>query len=410
MWEEAGQRTLLLPPQSALAEGRGLFLPTEAIGQFENEGCVGAQRIGSALTAEADLRKDRAAQRNWSHSGMFQESSCRDTIRESGAFMRRRNFLALIGGGAVAWPLAARAQQAPKAARLGYLAPASNPDLQQALLGGLRDLGYVEGQNLAIEYRFMLGQAKSYDELAAEIAGLAPDAIVVVGTPPALAAKRQTTTIPIIMAPAADPLRSGLVASLSRPGGNVTGVSLYGSELARKRMEVFKEAVVGIQRIAVLGNAENPLHHFLWDDLQPVGPALGLQFRLFVVSGLDKLPAVFSAMKPDGFDAMSLLSDAQFFSARRQISSLAAMHRLPAMYESRESVADGGLISYGASIPDLTRRATAFVLKVINGAKPADLPIEQPTKFELAINLRTAKALGLTVPDTLLARADEVIE
>jgi len=269
---------------------------------------------------------------------------------------------------------------------------------------------FVEGHNLAIEYRFMLGQSKTYDELAAELARLAPDAIVVVGTPPALAAKRQTTTIPIIMAPAADPLRSGLVASLSRPGGNVTGVSLYGSELARKRMEVFKEAVVGIQRIAVLGNAENPLHHFLWDDLQPVGPALGLQFRLFVVSGLDKLPAVFSTIKPDGFDAMSLLSDAQFFSARRQISSLAAMHRLPAMYESRESVADGGLISYGASIPDLTRRATAFVLKVINGARPADLPIEQPTKFELAINLRTAKALGLTVPDTLLARADEVIE
>jgi putative tryptophan/tyrosine transport system substrate-binding protein len=324
--------------------------------------------------------------------------------------MRRRKFLALIGGAAAGWPLAAHAQQAPKAARLGYLAPASNPDLQQALLGGLRELGYVEGQNLAIEYRFMLGQAKSYDELAAELAGLAPDAIVVVGTPPALAAKRQTTTVPIIMAPAADPLRSGLVASLSRPGGNVTGVSLYGSELARKRMEVFKEAVVGIQRIAVLGNAENPLHRFLWDDLQPVGPALGLQFRLFVVSGLDKLPAVFSTMKPDGFDAMSLLSDAQFFSARRQISSLAAMHRLPAMYESRESVADGGLISYGASIPDLTRRATAFVLKVINGAKPADLPIEQPTKFELAINLRTAKALGLAVPDTLLARADEVIE
>jgi ABC-type uncharacterized transport system substrate-binding protein len=323
--------------------------------------------------------------------------------------IKRRSFITLLGG-AAAWPLAARAQQAPKAARLGYLAPASNPDLQQALLGGLRDLGYVEGQNLAIEYRFMLGQAKSYDELAAELAGLAPDAIVVVGTPPALAAKRQTTTIPIIMAPAADPLRSGLVASLSRPGGNVSGVSLYGSELARKRMEVFKEAVVEMKRIAVLSNAENPLHRFLWDDLQPVGPALGLQFRLFVVSDLDKLPALFSTMKQDGFDALSLLSDAQFFSARRQISSLAAMHRLPAMYESRESVADGGLISYGASIPDLTRRATAFVLKVINGAKPADLPIEQPTKFELAINLRTAKALGLTVPDTLLARADEVIE
>jgi putative tryptophan/tyrosine transport system substrate-binding protein len=323
--------------------------------------------------------------------------------------MRRREFISLVGGAAT-WPLAARAQQAPKAARLGYLAPASNPDLQQALLDGLRVLGYVEGQNLTIEYRFMLGQAKTYDELAAELAGLAPDAIVVVGTPPALAAKRQTTIIPIIMAPAADPLRSGLVASLSRPGGNVTGVSLYGSELARKRMEVFKEAVVGIQRVAVLSNAENPLHRFLWDDLQPVGPALGLQFRLYVVSGLDKLPAVFSTMKPDGFDAMSLLSDAQFFSARRQISSLAAMHRLPAMYESRESVADGGLISYGASIPDLTRRAAVFVVKVINGAKPADVPIEQPTKFELIINLKTAKALGLEMPPTLLARADEVIE
>src|SRR5215831_16665744 len=221
--------------------------------------------------------------------------------------LTRRKFITLLGG-AAAWPLAARAQQAPRAARLGYLAPASNADLQQALLSGLRDLGYVEGQNLAIEYRFMLGQSKTYDELAAELARLAPDAIVVVGTPPALAAKRQTTTIPIIMAPAADPLRTGLVTSLSRPGGNVTGVSLYGSEIARKRMEVFKEAVVGIQRIAVLANADNPLHRHLWDDLQPVGPALGLQFRLFVVPGLDQLPAVFSDMKTDGFDAVTLLT------------------------------------------------------------------------------------------------------
>src|SRR5262245_25535167 len=317
--------------------------------------------------------------------------------------MRRRGFIKAIAGAAAAWPCAAHAQLAPKAVRLGYLAPASNPDLQQALLSGLRDLGYVEGQNLAIEYRFMLGQSKTYDELARELARLGLDAIVVVGTPPALAAKRQTTTIPIIMAPAADPLRSGLVASLSRPGGNVTGVSLYGSEIARKRMEIFKEAVVGIQRIAVLSNAENPLHRFLWDDLQPIGPALGLQFRLLVVSGLDNFPAVFATMKQDGFDAMTLLTDAQFFSARRQISKLAAMHRLPAMYESRESVADGGLISYGASISDLTRRTAVFVVKVINGAKPADLPIEQPTKFELVINLKTAKALGLDIPAAMLA-------
>jgi putative tryptophan/tyrosine transport system substrate-binding protein len=322
--------------------------------------------------------------------------------------MKRREFITLLGSALAASP--ATAQQARKLARLGYLAPAYNTDLQQALLGGLRDFGYVEGQNLAIEYRFMLGQSKTYDELAAELASLTPDAIVVVGTPPAFAAKRQTTTVPIILAPAADPLRTGLVASLSRPGLNVTGVSLYGSEIARKRMELFKEAVVGIQRIAVLGNAENPLHHFLWDDLQPVGPALGLQFHLFIVSNLDKLPSVFSTIKRDGFDAITLLSDAQFFSARREISSLAAMHQLPAMYESRESVDDGGLISYGANIPDLTRRAAAFVVKVINGAKPADLPIEQPTKFELIINLKTAKALGLIVPPMLLARADVVIE
>ena len=198
--------------------------------------------------------------------------------------MRRRDFIKTIGGMA-AWPVMALAQQ-PKNARLGYLAPAANPDLQQTLFDRLRDLGYVEGQNLAIEYRFMLGQSKTYDELAAELARLAPDAIVVVGTPPALAAKRQTTVIPIIMAPAADPLRTGLAASLSRPGGNVTGVSLYGSEIARKRMELFKEAVVGIRRIAVLGNAENPFHRLVWDDLEPIGPALALELRLVVVSGL----------------------------------------------------------------------------------------------------------------------------
>src|SRR6516165_5464017 len=211
--------------------------------------------------------------------------------------MRRRDFISLSVGAAISWPLVAPAQQSQKPVRLGYLAPAANPDLQQALRGRLRDLGYVEGQNLAIEYRFMLGQSKTYDDLAAELARLAPDAIVVVGTSPALAAKRQTTTIPIIMAPAADPLRTGLVASLSRPGGNVTGVSLYGSEMVRKRMEVFKEAVVGIRRIAVLANAENPLHRLLWDDLQPIGPALGLQFRLVSISGLDELPTVFSTMK-----------------------------------------------------------------------------------------------------------------
>ena len=324
--------------------------------------------------------------------------------------MRRREFITLVGGAAAAWPLVARAQQPLKMARLGYLAPASIPHLIEALRGGLSRAGYVEGQNLAIEYRFALGQSKTYDELAVELIRLGPDAMVIVGTPPALAAKRQTTTIPIIMAPAADPLRLGLVASLARPGGNVTGVTLYGSELARKRMEVFKEAVAGIRRIAVLVNAENPLHRFLWDDIQPTGPGLGLEFHRVAVSDLENLPATFSTMMRDGFDALTVLSDAQFNSVRRQISGLAATHRLPTMYEAREFVEDGGLISYGPNITDLTRRAATFVVNVLNGTKPADLPIEQPIKFELLINVKAAKALGLTVPLSLLARADEVIE
>jgi ABC-type uncharacterized transport system substrate-binding protein len=324
--------------------------------------------------------------------------------------VKRREFITLLGGAAAAWPLAAHAQQPAKVVRLGYLAPARLPNLIEALVGGLRDLGYVEGQNLTIEYRFALGQTKSYDELAQELISLDPAAIVLTGTPAALALKRQTTTIPIILAPIADPIALGLARSLARPGGNVTGVTMYGTELAHKRMEIFKEAAPAIRRIAVLVNAENPLHPFLWDDIQPVAPLLGLEFRLFAVSDFNELPSMFSNMARDGFDALTLFSNAQFFSARRRIAELATTHRLPAMYESREFIEDGGLISYGPNVPDLSRRAAAFVVKILNGAKPAELPLEQPTKFELVINLRTAKALGLEVPPTLLARADEVIE
>jgi len=323
--------------------------------------------------------------------------------------MRRRKFIALLGG-AAAWPLAARAQQPGKLPIIGYLAPARLPNLIEALRAGLRDLGYVEGQNLTIEYRFALGQTKSYDELAQELIAFNPAAIVLTGTPAALALRRQTTTIPIVLAPIADPLALGLARSLARPEGNVTGVTMYGAELAHKRMEIFKEAVARIRRIAVLGNSENPLHRFLWDDMRQVGPALGLEFHLVMIPDLNGLSAIFSGMARDGFDALTFLSDAQFFSARRQISELATTHRLPAMYEAREFVEDGGLISYGPNVPNLSRRAAAFVVKILNGAKPADLPIEQPTKFELAINLKTAKALGLEVPPSLLARADEVIE
>jgi len=324
--------------------------------------------------------------------------------------VKRREFITLLGGVAAAWPLAARAQQAAKVVRLGYLAPARLHNLIEALRAGLRDFGYVEGQNLAIEYRFALGQTKSYDELAQELVSLDPAAIVLTGTPAALALKRQTTTIPIVVAPIADPIALGLARSLARPGGNVTGVTMYGTELAHKRMEIFREAAAGIRHVAVLGNAENPLHSFLWDDIQPIGPLLGLELRLFSVSDFNELPTMFATMARDGFNELTLFSDAQFFSARQRIAELAAMHRFPAMYESRDFVDDGGLISYGPNVPDLSRRAAAFVVKIINGARASELPIEQPTKFELVINLKTAKALGLDVPPTLIARADEVIE
>src|SRR5262249_1194830 len=296
--------------------------------------------------------------------------------------MRRRDFITLLGG-AAAWPLGARAEQS--VVRLGYLAPARLPNLIEALRAGLRDFGYVEGQNLAIEYRFALGETKSYDELAQELISLDPVAIVLTGTPAALALKRQTTTIPIILAPIADPIALGLARSLAHPGGNVTGVTMHGTELARKRMEIFKEAAAGIRRVAVLVNTDNPLHSFLWEDVQPIAPLLG--FRLFTLSDFNELPTMFSTMARDDFDALTIFSDAQFFAARRRIAELAAMHRLPAMYESGDSVDDGGLISYGPNVPDLSRRAAAFVVKILNGAKASELPIEQPTKFELVINL-----------------------
>jgi putative ABC transport system substrate-binding protein len=323
--------------------------------------------------------------------------------------MRRREFITLLGS-AAAWLMTAQAQQPANVVRLGYLAPARLPNLIEALQAGLRDFGYVEGQNLAIEYRFALGQTKSYDELAQELIRLDPAAIILTGTPAALAVKRQTTTIPIILAPIADPIALGLARSLARPEGNVTGLTMFGPELAHKRIEIFKEAAAGGRRIAVLGNAQNLLHGFLWDDIQPIGPLLGLEFRLFTIEDFNDLPTVFFNIKRDGFNALTLFSDAQFFSARRQIGELAATHRLPAIYESRDFVEDGGLMSYGPNIPDLSRRAAAFVVKIFNGAKPSDLPIEQSTRFELAINLKTAKTLGLDIPPTILARADEVIE
>jgi putative ABC transport system substrate-binding protein len=212
------------------------------------------------------------------------------------------------------------------------------------------------------------------------------------------------------MATAGDPLSTGIVASLAHPGGNVTGVTLYGSELSGKRVEVFKEAVPGIARIAVLGNGKSPLTQLLWPQTQSAAGPLGLEARLFLVQEPADLSAAFEAMALDGADGVVILCDALFNSVRRTIIALAAQHRLPAMYEAREFIVDGGLISYGPNIADMTRRSAAFVDKILKGAKPGDLPIEQPTQFELVINLKTAKALGLTISDKMLALAQEAIE
>jgi putative tryptophan/tyrosine transport system substrate-binding protein len=239
--------------------------------------------------------------------------------------------------------------------------------------------------------------------------GLKPDLIVTVATSQALAAKRATTTIPVVMATAGDPLRFGVVTSLARPGGNVTGVTLYATELSAKRIELFREAVPRIKRLACLDNAKNPYGQILWQETEPAARALGLEPMLFQMQKLGDLPAI-REMEGKEANALIVFSDALFNSARRQIVALAAEHRLPAMYAGREFVEDGGLISYWPNIVEMTRRSAAFVDKILKGANPADLPIEQPTRFELAINAKSAKALGLSLSPILLARADEVIE
>jgi putative tryptophan/tyrosine transport system substrate-binding protein len=321
--------------------------------------------------------------------------------------MQRREFIGLIGG-AAAWPILARAQQASKVYRLGYLAPAPISHLKDALFGALRDLGYVEGQNLKVDYRY--GAGETLDGLAAELVELKPDLIVTVATSQALAAKRATTTIPVVMATAGDPLRLGVVPSLARPGGNVTGVTLYGTELSAKRIELFREAVPRIKRLACLANAKNSYGQVLWQEAEPAARALGLEPILFQLQELSDLPGTFREIEAKEANALIVFSDALFNSARRQIVALAAEHRLPAMYEGREFVEDGGLISYGPDIVEMTRRSAVFVDKILKGTSPADLPIEQPTRFELAINTKSAKALGLSFSPILLARADEVIE
>jgi putative tryptophan/tyrosine transport system substrate-binding protein len=329
--------------------------------------------------------------------------------------MDRRTFLAGTSAVLLAAPLAVEAQQAAKIARIGYLGTnlTATPQLPEAFRQGLRDLGYVEGRNLVIEYRFVEGKFDRFPALAAELVALKVDVIVAANTPAALAAKQATKTIPIVFAAASDPVASGFVTSLARPGGNVTGLSLLGEELVGKRLELLKQVVPGVSRVAVLwqpGGLPERTEKDMLKAADVAARALGVRLHFVEARGPADFDRAFSDMTRARAGALTVLPSAMFIYERRRLADLAAKNRLPAVYPWREFVDAGGLMAYGPNLADLFRRAATYVDKILKGAKPGDLPIEQPTKFELVINLKTAKALGLTIPLSLLGRADEVIQ
>jgi putative ABC transport system substrate-binding protein len=316
------------------------------------------------------------------------------------------NLLSLI-----AEPLAVVAQPAGKVYRIGLLsAEPLLASMWDALLDGLRERGYSEGQNLVFERRFSEGHAERFPELAAELVRLRVDCIIVTTTVAALAAKHATQTIPIVFPVSNDPLGVGLVASLARPGGNVTGLSAFASDLSGKRLELLKEVVPGLTHVAVLWNPANPASAPAWQEAQTAARALGLQLHSQEVRGLQDFEGAFARMTQARPEAFYILADTLIGMRRPQIVEFVTQQHLPSVFTLREWVVAGGLMSYGPSFPDLYRRAATYVDKILKGAKPADLPVEQPTQFELVINLRAAKALGLTIPPVLLFQATEVIQ
>ncbi len=316
----------------------------------------------------------------------------------------------------LAAPLATEAQPAGKVHRIGFLSPGfPRPDRDppvDAFRQGLRDLGYVEGQNLVIEYRGSEGQDARLPALAAELARLQVEVIVAVGTTATRPAQQATHTIPIVMTGTNDPVGQGLVASLARPGGNITGLSLMMAELPGKRLELLKETVPQSTRVAVLANPAAPSYTRWMSNLTVAARALGLHLHVVEVRRADELDTAFVTMTRAGADALFASPDAGLLldGLRGRIADLAIKNRLPTIYAWREGVDTGGLLSYGPSLPDAWRRAATYVDKILKGAKPADLPVEQPMKFKLAINLKTAKALGLTIPPSILFQADEVLQ
>jgi putative tryptophan/tyrosine transport system substrate-binding protein len=324
--------------------------------------------------------------------------------------MNKREFISLLGGAAGAWPLVARAQL--KVARIGFLRQAGPHEKQfEAFREGLRAAGYVEGENIVIEQRYAAGAYDRLHALAMELVSENVDVIVVDGTAAAKACKGATATIPIVFALAVDPVADGLAASFARPDGNLTGLTMAaGYALAGKRVELLKDIVGSLSRVAVLSNPGNPPHVPYLRETERATSALGLAMQAFEVRGPNELPGVFAAMADWHADGLVTLTDGMLFSNRERVAALALASKLPAVYPEAEFVAAGGLSSYGPNLPDLFRRAASYVDKILKGAKAGVLPIEQPTKFELAINLKTAQALGLTISREFQLRADEVIE
>jgi putative ABC transport system substrate-binding protein len=326
--------------------------------------------------------------------------------------MRRRDFITLLGGAVVAWPLAARAQQ-PRMPVVGFLhygSPETYVHIVSAFRQGLRDSGFVEGQNVAIDYRWANGQYDRLPALAADLVQHQVVAIAAAGFVGAQAAKAATATIPVVFASGVDPVASGVVASLNRPGGNVTGVSLISLELAAKRLELLRELMPQVRVIALLINPNNPSTGTELTDAEAAARTLGLQIRKVTASNERDLDAAFATMQAPRVDALIVSQDGYYIHRRDQIIALAARHAVAAVYSWREYPAAGGLMSYAPSLAEGYRQVGIYIGKILKGAKPTDLPVEQPTKFELVINLKTAKALGLDIPPMLLARADEVIE
>ena len=324
--------------------------------------------------------------------------------------MKRREFITLLGGAAVAWPLTARAQQLPKLRTIGFLGGTSPSVVSQsvaAFVQRLHELGWMEGRNVAIEYRWAEGRSERFAEIAAEFVRLKVDVIVTVGSA-VLDAKRATSVIPIVFAVASNPVGGGLVASLARPGRNVTGLSVQNSDLAGKRVELLREVVPGL-RLAVMANVGYAGAVQEMGEAQAAARMFGLEVVTLEIQRADDIAPAFEALKGRA-EALYVCAEALVTANRVRISTLANVARLPTMHGQREHVEAGGLMSYAANFPDLYRRSADLVDKILRGTNPGDIPVEQPTKFDLVINLTTAKALGLTIPDKLMALADEVIE